>query len=255
MSFADHARATSAIEITDSPLESDRFGFRVLRAILGSTLKDSDEDVTARLASEDFDLLVVRYPANRTRLFQQLERLPAMRVIHADTLLYWELPGDIDPLPNSSWTATVELTNPTAILESVRDSFRDYPNHYSASPELNMDDVLNGYLEWAEPFLSDESGRFTIQLQNPDGRVGGFTMCLEGEYPELVLTAVEPWARGQGTHQQVIEHASAELRRRQPGCRIVTSTQAHNLAALRSWSRIGMRPCLSLQTLHLWRTQ
>lgn len=260
MAYRDFLEVAGSFTVRESPAESDRFGRHVMRGTLGQEAALSDQEVASRIAATDFDLMILRYPAERTLFFSALIESFDGLVLHADTLVYWTLSPE-SPLSRplqDRWIVAEEAPTHPVVQESLRKLFSGYTNHYSSNPTLPSEDWLDGYLEWAEGFDRVASGgeRFTLVFRDRTTEMmGGLLLCEFGEdVSEVVLGGVEPWARGASLYRHMIAEASWEMRSRSTApCVVAVSTQVQNRAVQRSWAALGMSPSSAFQTLHLMR--
>ncbi|HEX5695612.1 MAG TPA: hypothetical protein VFZ15_04465, partial [Acidimicrobiia bacterium] len=84
--------AEHGLEVVSSDVESARFGYRFGRCTIPSTSQATPAGIARAIEDHDADITVLRYPADRATWFDHLARELGRHVlIHADTLVYWEL--------------------------------------------------------------------------------------------------------------------------------------------------------------------
>jgi hypothetical protein len=255
-----------AVTSHDSPLESERFGLSVGRVVVGQQADEAAAaaQLTALLddaAQERHELLIVRWPTHLVTLGAAAAG-SRRAIIPADVLMYWETPAsalrpDLAALAEHGLRTAVPVeaddASRVALERVVRDSFRDYGNHYTANPRLDRDLALAGYLDWATRSLAEDPQDVVLLLH--DGRaVGVATLAVGagGRDLEILLAGLTGDTQGQGWYHHLLGGIGEQARAR--GCeRIIISTQAHNLRVQRAWARAGLRPFGAVTTVHAMR--
>lgn len=244
---------SSELTISRSRSESDRFGFEIGRVEIPIGASYSAKEIRWTAERSGLDIVIVRYSAQHPDWFAGLlsSRYTA---IHADTLMYFEksigepvVPGPLDARP-------VVTDQDAEILQSLAaSSFHEYKSHYFANPLLDQGTIADGYAEWAMSYRrSQDSGRDAFLARTAEGQVAGFAAVSYESVPEFALVAVAPTMSGHGLYGDILEAVEVLLAKRgAQGC--VISTQVHNLAVIRTVTKRGYRPVLSLQTVHLVR--
>ena len=238
--------------------ESGRFGMSVGRVVVGwgSSPFSAQEELRRTVAAATERLLIIRYPSHMTRL-AAVPGSTGREVIPADVLMYWELTDlPLRGVPSGTGgdrLATVlvgakfdfELLAPL-----IRASFDGYTNHYSANPSLNADAASQGYVEWAQASLLDESCDVLV-LMHASQAVGFATLVhsVEGKAEEVLLAGLAPLSQGRGWYRQLMV-AVSEVASARGLSRVIISTQAHNLRVQRAWAGMGFRPFAAITTVH-----
>jgi len=237
--------------LSPSALDSARFGIKVERALVPA---DADvEDAIAQINRSNAELIILRVPAGATEIPTGLSML-GETVIHSDTLVYHYL--DL-PAPSGASASHVRQADPRD-LDAIRDiaaaAFRTYRAHYAANPLLPADQVLAGYIEWAQSRADPSNPQSTTWLvMDKAGTPAGFATCdIEGNAVEIVLNAVHPAMERKGHYgtllRHIIKHYSA-----QGLARLVISTQIWNYTVQRQWSRAGLLLFKAYDTFHVDR--
>lgn len=237
---------TASVE--PSPTESDRFGLRIGRCVVA----DVDELDGLGEACERFDVVVLRYPAERVEVPFALAGLDGLRALTADHLCVWEWRGDEPPdtVAPPGYTA-----DPSPAMDEVaavvRDSFAGYANHYRANPLLDPTAALDGYVEWAERLATADDA--AVVLRDPAGSASGVALIdWHADPPDIRLAGMRTSAQGQGLYAALVtEVIDRALRRGAGGVQI--STQSHNTRVMRAWARLGFLPARTVATVHLVR--
>jgi GNAT superfamily N-acetyltransferase len=243
-------------EIEPSRLESQRFGLSVGRLALGATASLPEAGaIKQRILSSDFDLVILRYPAQWSTTFADL-RDPQLELIFADTLIYYQRSLESPPQPKAGLAKN--LTIRRAGLEDsgasdrlVSTIFRTYTNHYSANARLSQQNIASAYAEWARAYLTGDHGCYLMAEKGPRDPVGLVTLDL-GLTAEVALIGVLPSEQRQGIAAALME-AAEDYAARQGSTLLVISTQVQNLAVQRLWIRCGYLPTLALNTVHVSR--
>lgn len=254
MSWTD-LMVTDEPSLSSSELERARFGYTFDRAVVPEAMdREVGRDWLTRALSESgADIVVARYPSRYVEWFADL-RTCGRDLLHADTLVYWQMGLDPIPetmLPRHDDAVTVEdHLDATTVEHLVLEGFADYPSHYRANPLLDPDAIRDGYVEWATSIARSGDG---FGLRHRDHGVVGFAVQTPStDHAEVLLAAVRPHVRGVGLYHHAF--AACARRARERGLRrLVSSTQAHNLAGQRAWTRFGLEPVGAFTTVHAVR--
>ena len=247
-----------ALALQESESETRRFGFTVTRATVPIGDVASDDDVVTAVTSSASDLMIVRFDERRKALGQLLRRIPGVECIHADTLVYyeWNLRRLQSPAANR-WNLTIMQTRSLNDIAGVlRESFKDYRNHYSANPRLAASVTVTAYEEWASNLLRNETSRAFVARDETSGEVTGFVLLSLAEtdrIAEVALNAVRPAAQRGGVYSALMRAAAEYLVGLGTIDRLYISTQSENLAVIAAWQKLGLKPFLSLETHHVMR--
>lgn len=236
---------------TASPAETAAFGFTVGRLEYGPATDWDAVDIDADLAASDFDLIIVRYPAEHLEVAERVFASGRPSLM-ADTLLHfrWEpiAPEETEGLVLRPFDHTS-----TDVLDAiVADVFADYRNHYMSNPLTSHVNAVAAYQDWARAFV-DHPGRRVFLVQTPDDAEAG--MCAvewSGTHLESILAGMRPRSRGRRAYQNVLRlqaNWACELGLTSMGI----LTQVWNTRAMRSMIRTGFLPEHSLSTLHVMR--
>jgi GNAT superfamily N-acetyltransferase len=245
----DEPRAIRHVTLVKSELESARFGYRVSRLDLSTA---PDADLAAAVGQCDFDVVIVRAPADDTTVGARLASIPGFRAITADALVCWEWRDDGSPIAAPEPGVYSRPAEDQVELERlVREVFAAYKNHYSSNPLFRPDLALEGYCEWARTLVGSGRASSTVVV-DAGGPVGFGVVDLAPGVPEVCLAGVIPRARGRGRYRSLIAELMHECRAdARPAMRI--STQAHNTTVMRTWARLGWLPRDTFVTTHLVR--
>ena len=198
------------------------------------------------------DIVIVRYPAADVGRFFELARLADFEPIYADTLVHWRaaLASGRGPERPAGLGARAVSRDETAAL--VRAVFADYPNHYAANPLLDRHAALEGYVEWATTLL-DRGDAASLALVDDAGRDLAFALVDYGpEVADIRLAGVRPEDRGRGHYRALVAAVMQDAVARGRDA-IEISTQAHNVAVMSTWARLGWVPTRAVTTVHLVR--
>lgn len=247
-----------AVTLRDSPAEGDRFGCRIARLTVGRDAMPGrvlEDDLRRRLDGSDADLLICRWPGERTGL--NAVALGSGRVIlPADMLVYWEVAAArlaaIDTVAAEGLRTVVPAEAEAAVSdlleEVITDSFRGYGNHYAANPRLDDDLALLGYVEWALRAFSDFPGNVVLLLRGEEP-VGAATLTRDGDDLEIELAGLVAAHQAKGWYGTLLRAVGRHAQ--ELGCaRVIISTQAHNVRVQRAWARAGFTPFGTVTTVH-----
>ena len=236
--------------LSHSPLDSERFGIHIQRANIGA-------DTPVALAVEAIhassaDLIIARFPAGMCAIPNALLQL-GETLIHADTLVYYDiqLPAPAGkPAANARRAGKADLK---AIRSIAAAAFQNYRAHYAANPLLPAQQVLDGYIEWAQSRAdpSDPSHDTWLVL---DGNVpAGFATCdIHNGGVEIVLNAVHPAFARRGHYGALLRHLLHHYTEAGIG-KLKISTQVWNYAVQRQWARAGLLLASAYDTFHIDR--
>lgn len=236
------------VEVSPSEAESARFGYEFGRCIVPMTSPAKPGDVALQIRDRDAEITVLRYPADRVAWFDQLTRqLQGYVLVHADSLVYWELiVGAGDP-PEANERITAEIAPNAALIGDLTTRiFTGYTNHYAANPLLSVEAAAAGYKEWAMGTPLDD----VVVLLEGEVPKGIATTDSTSDHIEIFLAGVIPGERGRGLYPHILR--AVESRAEKDSLpKVVISTQAHNTVVQRAWARYGFLPLTTLTTLHV----
>lgn len=233
--------------------DSDRFGLRVFRANAAGV---DSQALFEAIVGNAADIVILRLPAGAHPELQQLGRY-ALHPIHADTLVYYQLPlAGIEPKsPHNEDLKFSEATEADAVeLDAlVTAAFSGYVSHYHANPRLDPPRILEGYADWASGYLTDKGHGSIAWVARRKGVLLAFICCRhdpETETCEVVLNGVHPDHWRGGIYTDLIRYTQEEFRGR--GYRSMRiSTQIWNYAVQKVWSREGFSLDQAFDTFHI----
>jgi len=245
-----------ALQPSDS--ESRRFRFGVSRLLVPVDEEATDEDIAVIVHGSPSELVIVRADEGRTRLFRALQAINGAECLHADTLVYYEwcLDQSLNYVPSVSDVAVTQCTSFDVIADVLRESFKDYRNHYAANPRLRGSFTVTAYGEWAASLMQDGMTRTFVAREATKGIVNGFVLVSVNEVrqlAEVVLNAVHPDAQRSGIYSMLMWSAAMYCAQLGSVKRIYISTQAENKAVISAWQKLGLKPYLTLNTFHVMR--
>jgi len=245
-------------DLQESESEARRFGFSVVRATVPLNDTVSDEDVAVAVQAAKSELVIVRFDERRKELGRLLQEIGDAECIHADTLVYyvWNLYrlGRLTPRPSS-----LKISQSTSFADVVgvlRESFKDYRNHYSANPRIATSVTVAAYEEWAKGLMQSDTSRAFIVREQSNGEVVGFvllTLAQDERMAEVALNAVQSNAQRGGVYSALMLAAAEYLVTLGSVERLFISTQRENQAVIAAWQKLGLEPFLTLETYHVMR--
>lgn len=239
--------------LTDSALDSDRFGIKIMRGHVPEGT--SDRDIIDEVTASDAQLIILRTAAGDSSAIIQLQRR-GWFVVHADTLVYYDI--DLTHMPRAPFPGGVRLASSAdrnAIQEIAERSFTGYRSHYAANPLLPQDGIVAGYVEWAKSRLTSENSGSCTWVVTARDRIAGFATCdlrSDKSTIEIVLNAVHPEFSRQGLYARllkgILQHYAARSYQR-----LTVSTQLWNYTIQRQWARAGLSLKRAYDTYHIDR--
>lgn len=245
--FVDPLDALPRVQFSET--ESKRSGMSIGRLNCGLATDWEHFDPIQAIEESEFDLVVMRYPAQVAWLAEVVSRnLPSWS---ADTLIYFSLDAEQTAEPDPTFELVPADNAMPELQEMVASSFRGYTNHYASNSYLADVDVVDAYTEWTLRQAGNPSSGAYV-LRSTSDEVVGFTALdvAPADHNEWLIAGVHPRHRGGGVYSQIIRHM-AQSTRKLGKAKLVTSTQASNTASMRGFCREGFLPDLSLNTLHV----
>jgi RimJ/RimL family protein N-acetyltransferase len=237
-----------AASVARSALDEARFRVRTARA------EDVDvEDLPSIVEfcrQERIQFLIARCPVGRIHAVQAMEDAGFLLM---DTWLRYEGALTVDTAPpDGSGIRLMDRPDADGIESVARASFADYSGHYHADPRLDRGQADEAYVSWARRCCSGEAAD-AVYVVERDGRIVAFAAfrLSQPAVGELVLGAVSSQHRGQGLYQDLTRTGMSWARGRGAN-RFQAATHLSNIAAQRTWSRLGMSPVAAAYTLHKW---
>jgi GNAT superfamily N-acetyltransferase len=237
------------VVVSESRVESDRFGLRIGRVHVGS-----DVDVAElESACAGHDVVILRCAADQVGLPFRLLGLRDVCAFTADHLSIWRWEVSEPPHVELPEGWTVAPSTDSAVVEAVvRDAFSDYRNHYRANPLFDGAAALDGYVDWAHALMR-QSVEACAVLVEPTGEAVGVALTdWEQDVPDIKLAGIRSRAQGKGRYGALLAHVMRQARNRERSA-LTISTQSHNVNVMRAWSRLGFVPVETLATMHLVR--
>lgn len=237
------------MKIVSSRVESERFGVKVGRVVI-----DAHDDAPASDEFAGFDITFVRTPADNWAIAYQLALLSDHAGFVADHLCYWRWTCDrmiAVEGPPPGWS--VRLDPSADQVESVvRRSFDGYLNHYSANPLLADVSVVDAYAEWAQTLMREPGASAALLADDSGEPVAVAVIDWTGAVPDIRLAGVAPDHQRRGLYPVLLERVMLMARDRGETA-LEISTQSHNVAVMRAWTRLGFEPHRTLATYHVVR--
>lgn len=240
--------------LTESLLESRRFGLRLVRGVLST--EHAADTVLNDINILRPDVAIFRCAAGDTSQIAALGGV-GLYPLHADTLVYYAARlRDDAPLPPPTPAHDIRRASPSdadAVAGIVRGGFHGYRNHYHANPRLLPAAILEGYVEWALDYATVSSESRQTWIYSVNGIARSFATCRlneNGEDIEVVLNATAPDAAGHGFYSRLLEYLMAHFGRTGRR-RVLISTQIWNYVVQRVWARAGLVIESAYDTYHV----
>lgn len=258
MSFGGYS--TGNVELSPSDSESTRFGMSTARLTVGSSALRGTKEyseilaaVQSAVADTRYILKILRFPSDMLPLLGDLD-LRGQRAYPGGSLVYWEntlqrarpqfagaSPSEILPAQRACVAGQV-----TDVIEN---SFAGYINHYSANPRIPKNIAVEGYAEWAARTTADANNRLFVSYDD-EAIVGVAVVAVTGSLWEIELASMLSSAQRRGLYSKLMSGLLDSASDAQAE-RVVISTQSHNIAVQRAWSKMGFVPISSVDTVHL----
>jgi hypothetical protein len=240
--------------LTHSKAESDRFGFRVMRATVAEI--PAPGELRDIILAKDADLVILRTLADRRSDLGRLSSTGFPNIV-ADTLIYYTVDlrrHSPAALRNSDLEfVRVDASVLPELSRLIDASFRSYSNHYDANPFLKRSDFLVGYKEWAASFGAHRGDERSAWVARRHGEAIAFCTCSwdqNSQSAEGVLYGVLPSAAEGGIYGDLIRFTQRHYL--EAGCsRMRVSTQVENFAVQKVWAREGFVMDEALVTVHI----
>ena len=191
--------------------------------------------------ASDFDVLIVRAPADRSGVAVRLTAVSGFRLLPADHLMVWEraVPMRLDSRLPAGWSiATPQHEHD--VVDVVRDSFEGYRSHYAMNPLFDAHDVLDGYCEWAATMYADERVGTLVVLDEHRVPVGVGLLDFAPDTPDIRLAGMRTLVQGHG-HYSALMAALADVAEARGATGIQISTQSTNVRVMPRLGADGFR--------------
>jgi GNAT superfamily N-acetyltransferase len=238
-------------QITLSAIDEERFGIRTARA--SNVTVEGLSGVLDFCQTNKVILLIARCSTSDTQAAQAMERHGFLLM---DTLIYYERVLAKPPAPTYTGPVVVRPLQPEDKKDIIRiagDSFRKYIGHYHADRRLDRTKCDEAYKSWAARSCGSSTIADEVLVAELNGTIEGF-LTLRFTNPQVgegALFAVAPAAQGLGIGQALMIHAMQWFHSRNTD-RMLISTQIINIAAQKSWTRVGFEMSHACYTFHKW---
>ena len=259
MTFAQYGSDSTDLCVQVSTSESDLVGLRVGRMVLSERQCAKPSAVLDAIRESELDVVVLRYPASEAHLSPHLQD-PGFVSWQADTLMYFEAgTGVSTSLRNRVRLRELDESEFDSATSALRLIFHGYGNHYAGSPVFGRIDTAAAYVDWTRRETTRKtSAVLGLEVQadsDPQWELAG--VCVVDEtartYDEILLAGVHPSFRRKGLYSDALAMLKSRASERSKE-RVLISTQATNIPALKAWVRSGFEPILTLNTLHIARS-
>jgi len=229
-----------------SPLDEERFGFRIARAT--SVTLDTLPSVMDFCRMNSVILLIARCLTSELRAAQAMEREGFSLM---DTLIYYTY--DLVKASITPDTGKILVRPIRPGEEDVVESFRGYYGHYHADERLDRAKCDEAYTSWAVRSCVSKDVADEVLVAEQEGHIVGFaTLRLNSaEESEGVLFGIVPRFQEQGIYQSFMIRGM-EWSQSKGTMRMIVSTQITNIAVQKAWTRLGFEPHHAYYTFHKW---
>jgi GNAT superfamily N-acetyltransferase len=239
------------LSIQISEWDTKHFGFTIAK--LSPTLEKSNIEKGIRAARmRGVKLLISRCPTHAFGWIHELERRKFQLM---DTLVYYSIDLTKYKIPETKYRARAATGKDKEIVRQIAEaSFTGYISHYHSDDKLERRKCRELYERWAVNAFNDKKLANHILVSEIDKIVVAFLIIKikdDGNTGDVILTAVNPTARGKGVYTDAVVHASRWVK--EQGCsKIETPTQITNIFVQKAWASIGGNIDRSYYTFHLW---
>lgn len=233
--------------------ESKRFKKRVFRG----EMNEIDEKIVIKdLINNSVDIAIIRFPVESIHNLYRLGNLNIPYLV-ADALVYYDVglsDYPINPIVNKD-IEFIECTenNVSELRILVSEIFQEYHNHYFSNPYLNRNDILEGYIEWANNYIRTiKKDRFVFLVKKQNKFVAFLTCSIsfEKNEGEGVLYGVLSSESGNKIYSDMIRFTQSYMKNLGIK-RMIVSTQVHNYAVQKVWMQEDFRMYSACKTVHI----
>lgn len=238
------------LEVTPSPLESERFNLAIYRAISTQWPEDISE-FHSIISDLDVDVIILRTKDLKPDFASLSSNFFA---IAAGDLVYWASDRNPNfPTISDSMTYVPAAEVLEDFLTVIGDSFSDYVNHYSYNDLFSGFSPADAYLDWAQSRALSSDPNVLAGVLFQDGvAVGAISGVRTGDDIEVELAGIHSSFQGQGIYSKLIGgfwHALAVSQ----NSRLVISTQSENTSVQSAWRKLNLRQEFEVFTTHIVR--
>jgi ribosomal protein S18 acetylase RimI-like enzyme len=234
-----------------SPDDTRRWGARSAKAFVSTTAEV--DQLLDRCHSDEVRLVIVRCPTDVTAVAQSLERAGMLLM---DTLVYFSRSMEswtVRAAAHGVTTRVLRADESRTVERIAREAFRGYRSHYQADERLDHANCDAVYVDWSLRLCQPAEYPATMLLALVDDEPAGFmaVRLVPGEPGEAVLAGVLEKARRRGVYRTLLVDGVTWLRDA-GAASVMLSSQVHNTATQRAWTRLGFEPDHSVYTFHGW---
>ena len=241
----------SAPVVRASPIESARFGLRIVRAEASTMDVDA---LIATLRRDRTDVAILRAPAPALALVDTLRRRGLAPIV-ADTIVHYDIGLPAPPIARDDSVTLLNAVSADADLlgSLARETFAGYVTHYHANPLFASEKILAGYAEWAAGHVQAHRAGAGAWLVEADGELAGFSCYREDPSSGLaigVLNGIIPSMRGRGIYRRMLQQMLSRFAD-SGNRRFAIATQVQNVAVQRIWASRGLALRRAENTVHI----
>jgi ribosomal protein S18 acetylase RimI-like enzyme len=230
--------------------ESRRFGLQVLNVQCGLFSEDKRDGLANALTVNPFDLAVVRYPSSLEEFGLSLADLDH-HVIYADPTVYWGIPVRKKFLNEIPGDLRIQRVNAEYLdqMESViRSSFSGYRSHWHYNPQTKNIRMEDAYFEWVSHKINQPGS--TCYLMFHHDEPAGFALTeVKGDFGDVLLAGIARDFQAMGLYKYLLTQIEYDMSMGEIQ-EMVISTQSRNTAVQKAWTRYGLIPLMTVQTVH-----
>ena len=250
------------ITVSASETESGVIAESVSHVWVGAeTTKARDELRSVMEQESDTELLIVRFESSLRWIPQVIVDVGDRILIPGGSILYWRAPTTPTATGAGDWhdkalppLKQLGSDDTEDVVSAIQTTFTDYSNHYTSNPMLRPIDPATAYADWAKRSLALDQRAVLVALDDPRDTIAAIALVDFGdESADILLAGVDPRFRSRGLYSSFLPRVVRTARDR-GFPEVVISTQDHNVAVQRLWSRLGFEPTLAVNVVHAMRT-
>ncbi len=245
----------TGITYSESPIESQRFGIKIANLQIGAEVHDSRADLKQIIESSTADLVVIRYPSQLRWVGVEISQTTWKQITCDSTVYFASANSPVVEKPQHS-NFRIEQCEPDELSKLVtvtRNSFKGYINHWHYNSKTSNSKIEEAYEEW----LIGSAGKFGYQtyLMSDGSDPIGMALLLNHQHvSEILLAGMTSEYQGKGLYGQLLHFVEKDVREKRD-TQIIISTQSQNINVQKAWVRRAWNPILTIQTIHLNRTE
>ena len=242
---------STEVLVSSGDAESRRFGFRILNAQCGAKSEGKESELAQALASESYELAIVRYPVHLEGVDQLLAKF-GNKIIDADPTVYWgiSIRSDVpNRLPLNVAIQRIDESSLEVAEQVINSAFSGYRSHWHDNPRTQNIRMEDAYNEWVKNKITKNESR--CYLMFVDEEPAGFAMTETREQVgEILLAGICSQFQSRGLYLHLLAHIENEMLS-EKSVELVISTQSQNRNVQKAWDKYGLVQLMTVRTVHV----